>query len=153
MIHVPVWINKDENLGKEPSQRTRSFLYATLGTVVAASVKAAGVRFFENGARNVQNDDLVGRKIVALGQGPMPRNVFGQCLGPGFKTGAIENGGRSGPARPVFEPGHRIAHRRQDIPVNFGLPRLSTLVDNRQIDSRRDASDRSFLTLFFPGGF
>ena len=48
-IHVPVWINKRQGLGKEPTQRTRSFLFAALGTVVAHSIKARGVRFFENG--------------------------------------------------------------------------------------------------------
>ena len=48
-IHVPVWVNKQQNLGKEPTQRTRSFLFAALGTVVAHSIKAGGVRFFENG--------------------------------------------------------------------------------------------------------
>jgi len=48
-IHVPVWINKQQDLGKEPTQRTRSFLFAALGTVVAHSIKAGGVRFFENG--------------------------------------------------------------------------------------------------------
>lgn len=49
MIHVPVWINKEKALGREHTQRTRSFLYSTLGTIVAESVKAGGVRFFENG--------------------------------------------------------------------------------------------------------
>ncbi len=49
LIHIPVWINKDEKLGREPTQRTRSFLYSALGTVVAQSVQAGGVRFFENG--------------------------------------------------------------------------------------------------------
>ncbi len=49
MIHVPVWINKEKNFGREHTQRTRSFLYSALGTVVAESVKANGVRFFENG--------------------------------------------------------------------------------------------------------
>ena len=49
MFHVPVWINKDKNFGREPTQRTRSFLYAALGTVVGASVQAGGARFFENG--------------------------------------------------------------------------------------------------------
>jgi hypothetical protein len=49
LIHVPVWINKDVGLGREPTQRTRSFLFAALGTVVAESVRAGGVRFFENG--------------------------------------------------------------------------------------------------------
>lgn len=49
VIHVPVWVNKDENFGREPSQRTRSFLFSALGTVVAHSLRAGGVRFFENG--------------------------------------------------------------------------------------------------------
>lgn len=49
MIHIPVWVNKDERLGREYTQRTRSFLLCALGTVIAESVSAAGVRFFENG--------------------------------------------------------------------------------------------------------
>src|SRR5581483_2211179 len=49
MIHVPVWINKEGNLGREHTQRTRSLLYSVIGTVIAESVKAGGVRFFENG--------------------------------------------------------------------------------------------------------
>src|ERR1039458_5853066 len=48
-IHIPVWINKAEKFGREPTQRTRSFLYSALGTVVAQSVRAGGLRFFENG--------------------------------------------------------------------------------------------------------
>jgi hypothetical protein len=48
-IHVPVWINIRKNMGKEATQRTRSFLFAALGTVVAHSIKAGVVRFFENG--------------------------------------------------------------------------------------------------------
>jgi len=49
IVHIPVWINKDVSLGRESTQRTRSFLYAALGTVIAESVKSGGVRFFENG--------------------------------------------------------------------------------------------------------
>lgn len=49
LLHVPVWINKSGRLGQESTQRTRSFLYSALGTVVAESVQAGGVRFFENG--------------------------------------------------------------------------------------------------------
>jgi hypothetical protein len=49
MLHVPVWINKAKNLGREHTQRTRAFLYSALGAVVAKSVGAKGVRFFENG--------------------------------------------------------------------------------------------------------
>jgi hypothetical protein len=53
VIHVPVWINKDERFGREPTQRTRSFLFAALGTLVAQSIEAQGVRFYENGVLSV----------------------------------------------------------------------------------------------------
>lgn len=49
LIRVPVWINKAERFGREPTQRTRSFLFSALGTLVAQSVQANGVRFYENG--------------------------------------------------------------------------------------------------------
>ena len=53
LIHIPVWINKDERFGREPTQRTRSFLFAALGTLVAQSVDACGIRFYENGVLSV----------------------------------------------------------------------------------------------------
>ena len=49
LVRIPVWINKAESFGREPTQRTRSFLYTALGTLVAQSVQAGGVRFYENG--------------------------------------------------------------------------------------------------------
>jgi 7-cyano-7-deazaguanine synthase in queuosine biosynthesis len=49
MIHIPVWVNKQKGLDHEDTQRTRSFLFSALGTIVAESVRARGVRFFENG--------------------------------------------------------------------------------------------------------
>jgi len=49
LIRIPVWINKADSLGREPTQRTQSFLYSALGTLVAQSVQAGGVRFYENG--------------------------------------------------------------------------------------------------------
>jgi len=49
MVHIPVWVNKERNLSREPTQRTRSFLFTALGTIVAESIQAKGVRFFENG--------------------------------------------------------------------------------------------------------
>ena len=49
LIHIPVWVNKSGGLNRESTQRTRSFLFAALGTVVAESINAGGVRFFENG--------------------------------------------------------------------------------------------------------
>jgi len=53
LIHIPVWINKDEGFGREPTQRTRSFLFAALATLVAQSIGARGIRFYENGALSV----------------------------------------------------------------------------------------------------
>ena len=53
VVHVPVWVNKMKNLGREHTQRTRSFLFAALGAVVAHSVRARGVRFFENGVVSI----------------------------------------------------------------------------------------------------
>jgi len=87
MIHVPVWINKDERLGKEPTQRTRSFLYATLGAVVAASVQAAGVRFFENGVVSLNfpvADEVVGARASRTTHPHVLHQFsrfFGQVLG------------------------------------------------------------------------
>jgi hypothetical protein len=49
LVRIPVWINKAESFRREPTQRTRSFLYSALGTLVAQSVEAGGVRFYENG--------------------------------------------------------------------------------------------------------
>ena len=49
LIRVPVWINKNERFGLEPTQRTRSFLFSAVGTLVAQSIQAKGVRFYENG--------------------------------------------------------------------------------------------------------
>ena len=53
LMHIPVWINKDEGFGREPTQRTRSFLFSALGTLVAHSIEARGVRFYENGVLSV----------------------------------------------------------------------------------------------------
>jgi hypothetical protein len=79
MIHVPVWVNKDENNGREPTQRTRSFLYASLGVIVAVSVRAAGVRFFENGvvSLNLLVADEVTRSRASRTTHPMALNLFG----------------------------------------------------------------------------
>ena len=53
LLHIPVWINKDERFGREPTQRTRSFLFAALGALVAQSIDAQGIRFYENGVLSV----------------------------------------------------------------------------------------------------
>lgn len=48
-LFIPVNINKKKNLGREYTQRSRSFLYAALGAAVAQMVGLARIRFYENG--------------------------------------------------------------------------------------------------------
>jgi 7-cyano-7-deazaguanine synthase in queuosine biosynthesis len=48
-IHIPVRINKKKHLGREYTQRTRSFLYVALGGTVATMVGLNRLRFYENG--------------------------------------------------------------------------------------------------------
>ena len=50
---VPVRINKEKKMGREPSQRSRSFLYAALGAAVARMLGLDSVRFYENGVVSI----------------------------------------------------------------------------------------------------
>ena len=52
-IHVPVLVNKAKDLGSDYTQRTRSFLYATLAAVVARMFGLNGFRFYENGVTSL----------------------------------------------------------------------------------------------------
>ena len=49
ILHVPVWAHLEGNLGKEPTHRTRSFLFAALGAVTAQLLDRKRICFFENG--------------------------------------------------------------------------------------------------------
>lgn len=48
-LHIPIRINKQKKLGREYTQRTRSFLYAALGATIASMVGLNRIRFYENG--------------------------------------------------------------------------------------------------------
>lgn len=48
-FHVPVLVWKRGDMAKEHTQRTRSFLFAALGSVVARLFKTRELKFFENG--------------------------------------------------------------------------------------------------------
>jgi hypothetical protein len=61
-LHLPVLINKAKNLGREYTQRTRSFLYASLGATVATMIGLSRLRFYENG-------------IVSLNLPPSPQVI------------------------------------------------------------------------------
>jgi hypothetical protein len=48
-LHVAVEVNKGRSLTQDFTQRTRSFLFASLGAVVARILRLSRVRFYENG--------------------------------------------------------------------------------------------------------
>lgn len=48
-LHIAVEINKRKNLGREFTQRTRSFLYMALAGTVAQMLGLSRIRFYENG--------------------------------------------------------------------------------------------------------
>jgi hypothetical protein len=48
-FHIPVWVQKGEALDREYTQRSRSFLYASLAAVVARAFGLRRIRFYENG--------------------------------------------------------------------------------------------------------
>ncbi len=94
LFHVPVWINKDGNFGREPTQRTRSFLYAALGAVVGASVQAGGVRFFENGvvSLNLPVAGEVIRSRASRTTHPVALHLLGElCTAVAGRDFAIDN--------------------------------------------------------------
>ncbi len=64
VLHVPVWANLDGSLSREPTHRTRSFLFAALGTVTARLFGLDHVRFFENGVVSL-NLPLAGHVVGA----------------------------------------------------------------------------------------
>jgi 7-cyano-7-deazaguanine synthase in queuosine biosynthesis len=52
-VHVPVLVNKGKELGKDHTQRTRSFLYASLAVIVARLFGLKRIRFYENGVTSL----------------------------------------------------------------------------------------------------
>jgi hypothetical protein len=47
--HVPVRVDKSSHFDREPTQRSRSFLFASLGAALAVMAGLRRVRFYENG--------------------------------------------------------------------------------------------------------
>jgi hypothetical protein len=48
-LHIPVWAHRQCLAGREYTQRTRSFLFASLAFAVARVLKLDRIRFYENG--------------------------------------------------------------------------------------------------------
>lgn len=66
-VHVPVHINKEKGLGKEYTQRSRSFLYASLAATIAQAYDLSRIRFYENGVVSLNlplSPQVVGAKAT-----------------------------------------------------------------------------------------
>lgn len=93
-FHVPVWINKQKALGREYTQRTRSFLYASLGAVVARIFDLSRIRFYENGVVSINlpiSPQVVGGRATRTTH-PQVLNGFSELFSAVFqKPFAVEN--------------------------------------------------------------
>jgi len=50
---IAVWATKDDSVGREFTQRSRSFLYASLATTVASMLGLDRINFYENGVTSI----------------------------------------------------------------------------------------------------
>jgi hypothetical protein len=93
-FHVPVWINKEKALGKEYTQRTRSFLFASLGAIVARLFGLWRIRFYENGVVSINlpiSPQVVGGRATRTTH-PQVLNGFATLFSEIFeKPFAVEN--------------------------------------------------------------
>jgi hypothetical protein len=93
-FHVPIWVNKEKALGKEYTQRTRSFLYASLAAVVARIFDLWRIRFYENGVVSINlpiSPQVVGGRATRTTH-PQVLNGFAEIFSAIFqKPFAVEN--------------------------------------------------------------
>jgi hypothetical protein len=93
-LHLPVRVNKSKNLGREYTQRTRSFLYASLGTTVATMIGLNRLRFYENGVVSFNlppSPQVVGSRATRTTH-PLVLNAFSKLFSSlAEKTFLVEN--------------------------------------------------------------
>jgi hypothetical protein len=93
-LHLPIVINKAKNLGREYTQRTRSFLYASLGATIATMIGLTRLRFYENGVVSLNlppSPQVVGARATRTTH-PQVLNGFSQLLTAlSGKTFTVEN--------------------------------------------------------------
>lgn len=93
-LHFPVLINKAKELGREYTQRTRSFLYASLGATFATMIGLNRLRFYENGIVSLNlppSPQVVGARATRTTH-PQVLNGFSQLFSQlAEKTFVVEN--------------------------------------------------------------
>ena len=93
-IHIPVRINKKKHLSREYTQRSRSFLYASLGATIATMLGLSRLRFYENGVVSLNlppSAQVVGARATRTTH-PQVLNGFSKLLTSLLgKTFTVEN--------------------------------------------------------------
>ncbi|NQT19505.1 MAG: 7-cyano-7-deazaguanine synthase [Planctomycetes bacterium] len=93
-LHIPVVINKNKGLGREYTQRSRSFLYAALAATVAEMFGLSRIRFYENGVVSFNlpvSAQVVGARATRTTH-PQVINGFAELLSlVAAKRFAVEN--------------------------------------------------------------
>jgi len=93
-VHVPVRINKEKRLSREYTQRSRSFLYASIAATIAQAYDLSRIRFYENGVVSLNlpvSPQVVGAKATRTTH-PRVINGFSRIFSlVADRTFAIEN--------------------------------------------------------------
>ncbi|WP_439623625.1 hypothetical protein [Gemmata sp.] len=93
-LHVGVTVNKGEQLNREFTQRSRSFVFASVAAVVARQVGLDRIRFYENGATSLNlpvSPELVGARASRTTH-PQSLRRFGELFSLLFdRTFEVQN--------------------------------------------------------------
>jgi len=79
VLHVPVWVHQSGTGGREYTQRSRTFLYASLGAAVAQVFGLKRLRFYENGVVSLNlpiSEQVIGARATRTTH-PQVLNGFG----------------------------------------------------------------------------
>lgn len=93
-LHIPVWVHQSGTSGREYSQRSRTFLYASLAAAVAHVFGLSKIRFYENGVVGLNlpiSEQVVGARATRTTHPQVLAGfarLFGQLVEKPF---AVEN--------------------------------------------------------------
>lgn len=78
-IHIPMWVNKDQDITKDYTQRTRSFLFASIAAIVARLFGLKSIKFYENGITSMNLP--VSPQVVSTraSRSTHPKPLAGMC--------------------------------------------------------------------------
>jgi 7-cyano-7-deazaguanine synthase in queuosine biosynthesis len=91
-LHIPILAHKGKHLNREYTQRSRSFLFASLGAVVARILDLWRIRFYENGVMSLNlpiSEQIIGSRATRTTHPASLdafSDLFGEIFGHEFKV-------------------------------------------------------------------